>query len=231
MARKLASVSKLSLSLHHISHPQPYNEENEKMLWQHVKTSKPAPAPNKQRPTPPPRPHSICEIICIHPDAGEVVVFPRRLAHRLSRFWITCIIPRAGEMQTPERCRGHLVPATHRKQSRAVRAIIQHPGTAGTKHPAGPDQSAWASQAISKVLQPLPVLQENLVYHPSTQNQTSEHLTAPAPKLGLESAAPPPLTVWLVPSFGGVWGAFSVGFSLLGFFKSKSTEQLTQWKI
>lgn len=31
-ARKLASVSKLPLALHHISRPQPYSEENEKML-------------------------------------------------------------------------------------------------------------------------------------------------------------------------------------------------------
>lgn len=147
MARKLASVSKLPLSLHHISHPQPYNEENEKVLWQHVKTSKSVPAPNKQRPTPPPRSHSICEMICIHPDAEEAVVFPRCLAHRLSRFWITCMILRAGEMQTPERCCGHLVPATCRKQSRAVRGIIQHPGTAATKHPAGPNRSAWVGIA------------------------------------------------------------------------------------
>lgn len=40
VARKLASVSKLSLPLHHISHLQPHSEENEKVLWQHKEPPK-----------------------------------------------------------------------------------------------------------------------------------------------------------------------------------------------
>lgn len=154
------------------------------------KVTPPPLPPAKQRPTPPPCPCSICEIICIHPDAGEVV-FPRRLACGFNKFWIACMILRAGEMQTPECCWGHLVPVKHRKQSRTVRAIIQDPGISGTKHPAGPESSVWASWTISKVLQQPPVFHwELFAYYPSTQSGTSERFAntpppPPAPNLGL----------------------------------------------
>lgn len=49
------------------------------------------PPPSKHRPSPLLCPYSICEIICIHPDAGEVVLFPRSLARGLNRFWMAFV--------------------------------------------------------------------------------------------------------------------------------------------
>lgn len=187
--------------------------------------------PAKQRPTPPPHPRSICEIICIHPDAGEVVVFPRRLARGLNRFWIACTILRAGETQTPEGCCGHLVPVKHRKQRRTIRAIIQDAGISGTKLPAGPNHSAWASGAVSKVLRPSPVFHwENFVYYPSIQSldiwalcNPPPYSPCPKPRSGGESAASLPSNVWLVSSF---WGALGFFFGVgLGFFFKRLSQQ------
>lgn len=91
-ASRATIVSELPLSLHHSSHSQPASEENGKMLWQHLETPKPPPPPpSKHRPSPLLCPYSICEIICIHPDAGEVVLFPRSLARGLNRFWMAFV--------------------------------------------------------------------------------------------------------------------------------------------
>lgn len=172
MARKLESVSKLRISLHHISHPQPYSEENEKVFWQHVKTPKSLPpTPTiKQRPI--------------------LLTFHMWDNLYSSRCWGSCCISKMSSTWTQQvlnslydpKSTGNANPWTRlwapgpyktRKQSRTVRVIIQDPGTSGAKHPASPDCSVWASWVISKVLQPSPVFhQEDFICYPSTQTQT-----------------------------------------------------------
>lgn len=158
---------------------------------------------------------------------GKLSLFPRRLAHGLSRFWITCMILRAGGMQTAV---GITPLKKHRKQSRTARAIIRDRGVSGTKHLAGPDRSAWASRAISKALQPPPVpipprRFRILPQHPKPDFWALCKLP-PSPKPGPRggSAASLPSTVWLVSSFWGALGLFRCGFGVF-FFESLSQQK------
>lgn len=159
----------------------------------------------------------------------KLSLFPRRLARGLNRFWITCMILRAGGNAN---CRGHHAPEKkHRKQSRTARAIIRDRGISGTKHLAGPGRSAWASRAISKVLQPPPVPISPrrfciLPQHPQPDFWALCKLP-PLPKPGPrgEPAASLPSTVWLVSSFWGALGLFRCGFGVGFFFESLSQQK------
>lgn len=165
--------------------------------------------PAKQRPSPLLCPYSICEIICIHPDAREVGLFPRRLARGLNRFWMASVTLKHKPLSAAVSTRSLLSTGGGADQARLLFWV---PGIFGQS-----TQLALTFQSVHYSLSArcwrlsLMKMALYLILLPKAGHSSTWHSPS---NVGPGCLAPVslPSSVWLVFNFGGDFFQFGLDF-------------------